>query len=187
MITTTTGSFLRVFVDDRPDAPLLETADGERIAQELNAVGVRFERWSADAELPHGASQDDVLRAYSSAIDRLKTECGYATADVIRVERGAGNIEALRAKFLDEHRHAEDEVRFFVEGRASFYLHLNERVYQVVCARGDLISVPADTKHWFDMGPDPEFAVVRLFTNPEGWIAQYTGDTIAQQFPKFES
>ena len=185
MTIATTGSYLRVF-NDGDGALLVEAQDGEAIARELGAIGVHFERWAADAELAPGAGQDDVIAAYRSSIDRLMREGGYKSVDVVRVERGNPNAPAMRAKFLEEHRHAEDEVRFFVEGRASFYLHVDDRVYQVICARGDLISVPAGTRHWFDMGPDPEFCAVRLFENPDGWIAQFTGDAIAQRFPKFE-
>ena len=89
-------------------------------------------------------------------------------------------------KFLSEHLHTEDEVRFFVEGSGAFYLHLNGKVYQAVLVRGDLISVPAGTLHWFDMGPDPEFTAMRWFNNPEGWVAQYSGSEIATRFPKYE-
>jgi 1,2-dihydroxy-3-keto-5-methylthiopentene dioxygenase len=49
-----------------------------------------------------------------------------------------------------------------------------------------LISVPAGTRHWFDMGPDPEFTAVRLFVNPDGWVAAFTGETIAQNFPRLD-
>jgi 1,2-dihydroxy-3-keto-5-methylthiopentene dioxygenase len=94
--------------------------------------------------------------------------------------------EAARRKFLDEHTHAEDEVRFFVEGAGAFYLHLGARVFQVVCGAGDLLSVPAGTKHWFDMGPAPRFTVIRLFTDPAGWVAEPTGDAIASRLPRFE-
>ena len=45
--------------------------------------------------------------------------------------------------------------------------------------------MPAGTKHWFDMGASPSFTAVRLFTNPEGWVAQFTGDEIAELFPKY--
>jgi 1,2-dihydroxy-3-keto-5-methylthiopentene dioxygenase len=148
---------------------------------------VRFERWAADADLPRGADQETVIAAYRNSIDKLKAECGYTTVDVIRLERGTPNTAPIRAKFLDEHRHAEDEVRFFVEGRGAFYLHVGDRVYQTICVKGDLISVPAGTKHWFDMGPDPEFTAVRLFINPEGWVADFTGDTIASGFPKLDA
>lgn len=182
-IATTT---LRVYDDADPSAPLLETSDGTRIAQELAAAGVRFERWAADRHLPAGADQETVIAAYRTSIDALVGEKGYQSVDVIRLERGTPNIEPMRKKFLDEHRHAEDEVRFFVEGRGAFYLHVGDRVYQTICVKGDLIAVPAGTKHWFDMGPDPEFTAIRLFMNPDGWVASFTGDAIASGFPTLE-
>lgn len=180
-IATTT---LRVYDDADPAVLVLETNDGARIAQELAKAGVRFERWAAGAHLPHGADQEAVIATYRSSIDALIAECGYQAVDVIRLERGTPNTEPMRKKFLDEHQHSEDEVRFFVEGRGAFYLHIGDRVYQTVCVKGDLISVPAGTKHWFDMGPDPEFTAIRLFTNPDGWVANFTGDPIASNFPK---
>ena len=186
-MTATATTALRVYDDKNADTILLDTSDGERIADELAKIGVRFERWSADAELPRGADQDAVIAAYRSSVDRLISECGYQSVDVIRLERGTPNTEPMRKKFLDEHQHSEDEVRFFVEGRGAFYLHVNDRVYQTICVKGDLISVPAGTKHWFDMGPDPEFTAIRLFTNADGWIANFTGDTLASAFPKLDS
>ena len=81
----------------------------------------------------------------------------------------------------------EDEVRFFVEGSGMFYLHANEKVHMLLCEAGDMISVPAGLKHWFDMGPQPRFAAIRLFTTPEGWVAKFTGDAIAQSFPRYEA
>jgi 1,2-dihydroxy-3-keto-5-methylthiopentene dioxygenase len=185
-MTAIATSALRVYDDANPAVPVLETTDGERIAEELAKVGVRFERWAADADIPYGANQEAVIAAYRSSIDKLIAECGYQSVDVIRLERGTPNTEPMRKKFLDEHRHSEDEVRFFVEGRGAFYLHVNDRVYQAICVKGDLISVPAGTKHWFDMGSDPEFTAVRLFINPDGWVANFTGDAIASAFPKLD-
>jgi 1,2-dihydroxy-3-keto-5-methylthiopentene dioxygenase len=185
-MTATLTTTLRVFEETAPEAPLLETSDGEQIAQELREIGVRFERWAADAELPKGADQDVVIAAYRSSVDKLIAECGYQSIDVIRLERGTPNTEPMRQKFLNEHRHSEDEVRFFVEGRGAFYLHASGRVYQVVCVKGDLMSVPAGTTHWFDMGSDPEFTAIRFFDNQEGWVANFTGDPIAASFPKLD-
>jgi 1,2-dihydroxy-3-keto-5-methylthiopentene dioxygenase len=56
----------------------------------------------------------------------------------------------------------------------------------VLCEAGDLISVPAGIRHWFDMGPSPRFTAIRLFTSPEGWVARYTGDPIAEAYPRLE-
>ncbi len=183
---TVLRSKLSVYDEDRPAPPRVETTDAAEIARLLGEVGVRFERWSAEAPLAPGADQDAVLAAYRSSIARVQQDGGYGTVDVIRLAKGTPNTEPMRKKFLDEHTHSEDEVRFFVEGSGAFYLHLGGRVYQTVCVRGDLLSVPAGTRHWFDMGPDPEFTAIRFFNNQEGWVAQFTGDEIGSRFPKYE-
>ncbi len=181
------ATVLRVYDDSHPDALLHETMDGDDIARLLAEIGVRFERWGAEVPLDGDADETAILQAYARSVERLRTECGYAAADVVRVKKGTPGTAPMRAKFLEEHSHGEDEVRFFVEGRGAFYLRSGGKVYQVVCVRGDLIGVPAGTKHWFDMGSDPEFCAIRLFTNKDGWIAKFTGDPIAQRFPKLEA
>ena len=186
MTNRTLTTTLRVYDDTDPTTPTLETNDGGRIASELATVGIRFERWAADAALPPGADHGAVIEAYMSSIERLKRECGYRSVDVIRIEKNTPDTAPLRAKFLNEHRHSEDEVRFFVAGRGAFYLHIGNRVYQTICVAGDLISVPAGTTHWFDMGANPEFTAIRLFLNPDGWVANFTGSAIAQNFPLLE-
>lgn len=178
-------SVLKVYAADGPQTPLKTLSDGDAIAAELDAVGVRFERWEADAPLPLGAPQEDVLQAYRKQVDKLKAECGFATADVISLKPDNPNREELRKKFLSEHAHTEDEVRFFVDGKGLFCLHIGDKVFAVLCEKQDLISVPAGTRHWFDMGPEPELTCIRLFTNPEGWVANYTGAVIADGFPRF--
>jgi 1,2-dihydroxy-3-keto-5-methylthiopentene dioxygenase len=74
-----------------------------------------------------------------------------------------------------------------VEGKGLFSLHIDDKVFEVLCEKGDLISVPANTAHWFDMGPRPRFVAIRFFNNPEGWVANYTGSPIAEQFSRLES
>ena len=56
-------------------------------------------------------------------------------------------------------------------------------VLQVLCESGDFLRVPAGTKHWFDMGSAPHFTALRFFDNPAGWVAEFTGDPIADRFP----
>ena len=69
-------------------------------------------------------------------------------------------------------------------GSGLFTLHVDDKVYEVLCEAGDLISVPDSTKHWFDMGPEPSFVAVRFFKEPEGWVGHFTGTDIAQRFPR---
>ncbi len=160
-------SSLTVYHENQPEQPLKLLTHAEDIASTLAEVGVRFERWEAAAPIAAGASQDEVIAAYAHEIERLKRERGYITVDVVSLNSDHPQKAELRAKFLDEHRHGEDEVRFFVAGRGLFVLHIEEHVYAVLCERNDLISVPAGTRHWFDMGEHPHFVAVRLFNNPE--------------------
>lgn len=179
-------SSLTVYQESAPEQPLKLLTHAEDIAATLAEVGVRFERWQASAPIAPGASQDEVLAAYATEIQRLKDEQGYVTVDVVSLTADHPQKDELRAKFLDEHRHGEDEVRFFVAGRGLFTLHIEDHVYAVLCEKNDLISVPAGTRHWFDMGERPHFVAIRLFNNPEGWVAKFTGDEIARRFPLLE-
>ena len=146
-------------------------------------MGVRFERWEASTPVNADMSQEEIIVAYQHEIDRLKTEGGYQTVDVVSMYPEHPQREVFREKFLFEHRHTEDEVRFFVAGSGLFCLHLGDHVYQVLCEQNDLISVPDNTPHWFDMGSAPSFSAIRLFNNTEGWVAHATGDEIATRFP----
>ncbi len=179
-------SRLRVYPHESPAESRVDTSDVKQIDRHLDGAGVRFERWQATAEFSPTADEATVIGAYRRDVDRLIRERGYRSVDVVRVLPDNPQKEAIRAKFSSEHTHAEDEVRFFVEGAGAFYLHIGDDVYVVRCERGDLIDVPAGTTHWFDMGAEPRFAAIRLFTNPDGWVACYTGSDIAERFPKFE-
>ncbi|HVL01069.1 MAG TPA: acireductone dioxygenase [Dongiaceae bacterium] len=179
-------STLYIYSEKNAGEPLVETQDQKEIARLLAAEGIRFEQWEAGAKITPESTTDDILDAYADAVDRLMTEGGYKSVDVINMSPSHPDKAALRQKFLDEHRHSEDEVRFFVKGDGIFYLHLNDRVLATQCCAGDLISVPADTRHWFDMGDAPNFTAIRIFTNQEGWVAKFTGDKIASEFPRYE-
>jgi 1,2-dihydroxy-3-keto-5-methylthiopentene dioxygenase len=112
---------------------------------------------------------------------------GYPTADVISINKLTENYEAIRAKFLAEHTHSEDEIRFFVDGQGLFWFNLeNEPVFNLLCQKGDLISVPAGTKHWFDAGEnDPFVKAIRIFIDMSGWVPNYTGAETEKRFSGF--
>ncbi len=157
--------------------------DYEKIAQKLASIGVRFERWEAKAELPWSASQEEVLRAYKEEVDRIIKEFDFKSIDVVSLTPDHPKKEELRNMFLSEHTHSDFEVRFFVDGCGTFYLHPEDKVHVVLCEKGDFISVPANTKHWFDMGTKPFFKAIRFFSIPEGWVANFTGSNISERIP----
>lgn len=179
-------SCLSVYHVSSPNLPDKVLTHAEDITVTLAEHGVGFARWHAATPIEPGASQAAVIDAYRPQIEQLMSERGYVTVDVISLNSDHPQKAELRAKFLDEHRHGEDEVRFFVAGRGLFTLHIEDYVYAILCEKNDLISVPAGTAHWFDMGEEPHFVAIRLFNNPEGWLAQFTGEDIAARFPRLD-
>ncbi|MDR7307421.1 cupin domain-containing protein [Rhodoferax saidenbachensis] len=169
-----------------PGQLVLQTRDDLVIAHTLAQAGIQFERWAVRT-LPADADSAAVLSAYAPEIERLKASKGYTTVDVARITPEHPDRAAMRQKFIEEHTHADDEVRFFVEGAGAFYLHLGDTVLQVLCEAGDLISVPAGTRHWFDMGPAPRFTAIRLFVSPDGWVGHFTGDPLSAAIPRLDA
>ncbi len=168
--------------------PLAQSSDHATIAEQLERIGVRFERWEATGALPDGSSQDEIIEAYRESIDRLMQAHGLQSVDVVSLTPDHPQRDELRNKFLAEHVHDDFEIRFFVAGQGLFYLRPNDDdVIAVRCEAGDLISVPAGVRHWFDMGAQPRFTCIRLFTTPEGWVARFTGDPIAGDYPLLDA
>ncbi|HEY3486958.1 MAG TPA: acireductone dioxygenase [Gammaproteobacteria bacterium] len=178
-------SRLTIYADDYSGKPEVLTNHAE-IARRLRKAGVQFERWAADKVLPDNADQTTVLIAYKASVDRLNRQYGFQSMDVVSLRPDNPKKDEMRQKFLNEHTHDDFEVRFFVDGSGLFYLHIDDKVYMVLCEQGDLISVPANTTHWFDMGAQPNFKCIRFFTTPEGWVGNFTGSDIARRFPDYD-
>lgn len=115
-------------------------------------------------------------------------ENGYLTADVISLNASTENYDLIRNKFYQEHTHTEDEIRFFVDGKGLFWFNLeNQAVFNLLCERGDLISVPHGTKHWFDAGiQDPFVKAIRIFIDSSGWVPNYTNSSLENRFSDFK-
>ncbi|GAB2641403.1 1,2-dihydroxy-3-keto-5-methylthiopentene dioxygenase [Nocardia goodfellowii] len=169
----------------------VRTTDDTAIAAELAARGITFERWPT-LDNASTIPSDELLAEYAERIATLNATGRYRHIDIARIHPDDTNPEwpaiakGAREKFLDEHRHAEDEVRFFAAGRGCFYLHIGDEVLATVCEAGDLVSVPAGTLHWFDMGTRPDFVAVRFFEEEDGWIGDFTGDKISSGFPTLD-
>ncbi len=164
------------------------TSDPKEILEFFNARGLYFNQWQCDVIFEDTATQEDILQAYSKDLFLFMENGGYQTADVISINSLTENYEAIRAKFLAEHTHTEDEIRFFVDGKGLFWFNLeNEPVFNLLCEKGDLISVPAGTKHWFDAGESSPFVkAIRIFIDMRGWVPHYTESGIENEFKDFK-
>ena len=184
-------TLLTVWADDRPDQPTLRTDDHAAIADALAPIGVVFEHVAPADRLPDTASQDEVIEAHREIVDRLIAEHGYRLVDVAQLhpvdsDEWRETAAGARARFLNEHTHDEEEIRYFVAGSGVFYLHVDGKVHAMLCTAGDLLSVPALTTHWFDMGTAPDFTAIRFFHDDDGWIGTFTGSDISSRFPTFD-
>jgi 1,2-dihydroxy-3-keto-5-methylthiopentene dioxygenase len=177
---------LTIYPDNQPEQGVKIT-DFSEIASALSSINVLLEKWEAGQPLAKDASSEDVMKAYDHAIKQLNEKYNFKTIDVMGLNPDHPDKDAMRQKFLAEHTHADFEIRFFIEGSGIFYLHVDGKVYATLCEKGDLISVPANTTHWFDMGTDPYFKCIRFFTTDEGWVGNFTGSEIAKDFPDFNT
>lgn len=154
----------------------------EAIKAFLNERSIFFDSWEI-LPLKDADSEEEILNQYASFLNPYMQENGYKVADVININATTENYPELRKKFLAEHIHTEDEVRYFIDGEGLFWFHLqNGEVFNVLCQAGDLISVPAGEKHWFDAGEQPHVKVIRIFIDKSGWVPHYTNSKIETKF-----
>lgn len=178
-------SVLMICQDNSPE--VLETLTSHKaISERLSKLGVQFEIWLANKALTPDAGQEEVMAAYQDSIHVLNKKYSFNSVDVVSLTDSHPDKATLRKKFLAEHTHNDFEVRFFVDGSGLFYLHVGDKVYMLLCEKGDLVSVPANTTHWFDMGENPFFKCIRFFTTPNGWEGNFTGSDISTKYPSFD-
>jgi 1,2-dihydroxy-3-keto-5-methylthiopentene dioxygenase len=183
-------TLLTVWDDTNASIPELQTRDAQVITDVLATLGARFSRWELK-ELTAEPTQEEVLAAYRDEIEAVNAAQGYTLVDVVSIVDDSSpeyleQAAAARQKFLSEHRHDDDEDRFFARGSGVFYLRANGKVNAVFCEAGDVISVPANTTHWFDMGTRPEYVSVRFFHDDDGWVGNFTGSEIAKDFATYD-
>lgn len=179
-------STLQIF-DETGQSIAAATQDVDNIISQMNHLGIQFERWETTANLPYDAEEEAVLEAYKDSIAQLNEAYGFKFVDVSVLRPDHPKKEELRQQFISEHTHSDFEIRFFVEGCGLFYFHFEDKVYLLLCEKGDLISVPAKTDHWFDMGSQPDFKLIRFFPSEDGWVADKTGSDIASRLPDLDA
>lgn len=165
-----------------PDENRTLTDVGE-IRAFLQPYGIWYEQWDVAGRIGPEATNEEILQAYAPEIQRLKQQGGYVTADVINVTPATPGLDAMCAKFADEHTHSEDEVRFTVKGRGVFHIHPPQGpVFAITVESGDLINVPAGTRHWFNLCSDKTIRCIRLFLDPSGWAPHYVADPVNKRY-----
>ncbi|HEX7669219.1 MAG TPA: cupin domain-containing protein [Polyangiaceae bacterium] len=139
---------------------------GEISGETLTKDGIHHERIETDPAL------------YRKPVDRVKADRGYIEEDIIELRPETPNLDAICAKFMDEHFHDDDEVRFVLEGEGIFDIRSKDgdEWMRVKVEKGDLIVVPKDRHHRFLLTESRAIRCVRLFKDTSGWVPHYRAD-----------
>jgi 1,2-dihydroxy-3-keto-5-methylthiopentene dioxygenase len=159
------------------------------IVRELAPLQVKLNRWQvsgdrAIAQLLAQESLDEVeketvLKSLDNYFEQLKTSAGYQSRDLIVLNPNTPNLDTLLAKFTSCHTHADDEVRYIIDGEGVFgFVRPDSSQVELTIQPEEYINVPARTEHWFHLTETKRIKAVRYFTSTEGWVPEYTGTAI---------
>jgi len=117
---------------------------------------------------------DTAKEHYRTPLDEVKRRREYIEEDIVELGPGTPNLEAICAKFVDEHFHDDDEVRFVLEGEGIFDIRsIDDEWMRVEVHQGDLIIVPKNRHHRFLLTDKKSIRCVRLFKDTKGWTPHY--------------
>lgn len=163
----------------------------ENVSKYLETQGIVYESWDI-SKLPVELKEDynvtpelqqAILDTFKPEIDALSEKRGYKSSDIVVLSKATPGIEDLLKKFVEEHHHTEDEVRFIVDGEGIFTIKgPKDGVYfDVLLYPGDLISVPTNTRHWFTLTDLRMVKAIRIFESKDGWVAVYDESELQKQ------
>lgn len=153
----------------------------EAVAGYLRERGLIYRSWGIErikGPLRYSYSlrsgdQRALLKLYAEEIMELKASQGYVTEDLVVLSDQTPCLDAILEKFSREHHHRDDEVRFIIDGRGLFTIRQDALVFDVAVEPGDLLVVPAYTRHWFNLTEERKIKCIRIFKDPSGWEAVY--------------
>ncbi len=151
------------------------------VTQFLAGHGIEFATWgtgrvpkSVAVKTLTDAEKAEILEKYKPEIDDLIARKSYVVADMVALSPDNPKLPEILTTFRREHFHTDDEVRFVAAGRGIFYIRGKDgNVFECEVHAGDLIVVPANTWHYFDLCEDKSIAAVRVFKTKDGWVANF--------------
>ena len=141
----------------------------------LDKYGLYAEFWQPEiSDLNIEAIHELPLQRYKNQVEALKKKFGYASADCCTLSIRIPNLDKMLEPFKKEHHHTDDEVRFTVEGEGIFGVNpLTSPPFEIFVEKGDLLVVPAMTRHWFELTEKKNICCLRIFKENPRWEAVY--------------
>lgn len=155
--------------------------DLESIGTQLAGLKVQLNHWPT-GEIPllqlpglEEEQKETVLRSLDHYFESLQASDGYQSRDLIVLHPETPNLEGLLAKFSRPHTHADDEVRYIVDGEGVFgFVCPDGAQMELTIQAEEYINVPAGTEHWFYLTNLRRIKAVRYFCGMDGWVPEYT-------------
>ena len=145
--------------------------DKKEIIKFLAKYNVHADFWTPET---NDLSASDPLIKYKNQIEKLKGKFGYKSVDVVELNPDTPNLDKILSKFVKEHHHTDDEVRFTIHGKGIFGINpLTEPPFEIYVEPGDLLLVPEYTRHWFDLTEEKTIKCIRVFKDNPKWEAIY--------------
>lgn len=159
------------------------------ITRELAPLNVKLNDWRVgeDPQLRqllareslNEDEKEQVLTALDGYFEELKRTAGYQFRDLIVLHPGIPNLDVMVAKFDQSHTHADDEVRYIIDGEGVFgFVRPDGSQVELTVQPEEYINVPSGTEHWFYLTSARRIKAVRYFIGMDGWTPQYTSKEI---------
>lgn len=137
----------------------------------LRKYGIYVEFWIPEGD---NKSISNPLMKYKNQIEKLKKRFSYNSADVCTLLPDNPNLDQILSAFIKEHHHTDDEVRFVVEGNGMFGVNpVKDSPFEIYVEPGDLLLIPAYTRHWFNLTEKKTITCIRIFKENPKWEAIY--------------
>jgi len=156
----------------------------------VSAMGVEWQRRPlapepalaallAQPALDEGAKATVVQAVGTEMVDVCVVH-GYQSMDLVVLHPGTPGLEDALARFDKPHTHADDEVRYILDGEGLFgFFNAQGQECVLRVGPGDYLRIPAGAEHRFTLTGTRRIKALRLFTDTAGWVAQYTARPVA--------
>ena len=163
-----------------------ELPDLPAIQHRLARLGIMLHHWPApvdararellEKKILNDTEKEELLGHVQNRFEELKRAQGYQARDLVVIHEDIPGLADMLGKFDKIHTHADDEVRYILDGRGYFgFIEPDGKQFLLEVSSGDYINVPANTEHWFEMRGCTRCKAVRYFIDTSGWTPNYTG------------